>query len=144
MLLGELILVALQSVRANLFRSILTMLGIIIGVASVITMLAVGAGARGAVDGIQGISQLVGGKPPRGHGGGTNAPAGGATGPGGTGTGTGTGGTGGTGKGDGSLDCEGVDCGSGMHCCADCGDHQCVRDGTDCPDLFCSESTCSP
>ena len=49
-LLGELITVALQSVRANLFRSILTMLGIIIGVASVITMLAVGAGARGAVD----------------------------------------------------------------------------------------------
>ncbi len=50
MLLGELITVAVQSVRANLFRSILTMLGIIIGVASVITMLAVGAGAQGAVD----------------------------------------------------------------------------------------------
>ncbi|MBW7931221.1 MAG: ABC transporter permease [Gammaproteobacteria bacterium] len=50
MQLGELLLVALQSVRANLFRSVLTMLGIIIGVASVITMLAVGAGARGAVD----------------------------------------------------------------------------------------------
>lgn len=50
MLLGELIVVALQSVRANLFRSVLTMLGIIIGVASVITMLAVGAGAKGAVD----------------------------------------------------------------------------------------------
>ena len=50
MLFGELIVVALQSVRANLFRSLLTMLGIIIGVASVITMLAVGAGARGAVD----------------------------------------------------------------------------------------------
>jgi putative ABC transport system permease protein len=49
-LLGELILVAIESVRANLFRSLLTMLGIIIGVASVITMLAVGAGARGAVD----------------------------------------------------------------------------------------------
>lgn len=50
MLLGELIVVALQSVRANLLRSLLTMLGIIIGVASVITMLAVGAGARSAVD----------------------------------------------------------------------------------------------
>ncbi|MBM4196826.1 MAG: FtsX-like permease family protein [Gammaproteobacteria bacterium] len=50
MLLGELIAVALQSVRANLFRSILTMLGIIIGVASVITMRAVGEGAQGAVD----------------------------------------------------------------------------------------------
>jgi putative ABC transport system permease protein len=49
-LLGELVAVALQSVRANLFRSLLTMLGIIIGVASVITMLAVGAGAKGAVD----------------------------------------------------------------------------------------------
>lgn len=48
--IAELLLVALQSVRANLFRSVLTMLGIIIGVASVITMLAVGAGARGAVD----------------------------------------------------------------------------------------------
>ncbi len=50
MLLGELIAVALQSVRANLLRSLLTMLGIIIGVASVITMLAIGAGAQGAVD----------------------------------------------------------------------------------------------
>ncbi|MCK6370451.1 MAG: ABC transporter permease [Gammaproteobacteria bacterium] len=50
MLIGELIAVALQSVRANLFRSMLTMLGIIIGVASVIAMLAIGAGARGAVD----------------------------------------------------------------------------------------------
>ncbi len=50
MQLGELLIVALQSVRANLFRSVLTMLGIIIGVASVITMLAVGAGAKGAVD----------------------------------------------------------------------------------------------
>ena len=50
MLIGELVMVALQSVRANLFRSLLTMLGIIIGVASVITMLAVGAGARGAVN----------------------------------------------------------------------------------------------
>jgi putative ABC transport system permease protein len=49
-LLSELIVVALQSVRANLMRSLLTMLGIIIGVASVITMLAIGAGARGAVD----------------------------------------------------------------------------------------------
>jgi len=49
-LLGELVVVAIQSVRANLLRSALTMLGIIIGVGSVITMLAVGAGARGAVD----------------------------------------------------------------------------------------------
>jgi putative ABC transport system permease protein len=46
----EMIAVALQSVRANLFRAILTMLGIIIGVASVITMVAIGTGARAAVD----------------------------------------------------------------------------------------------
>jgi putative ABC transport system permease protein len=50
MLFVEMILVALQSVRANLFRAILTMLGIIIGVASVITMVAIGTGARAAVD----------------------------------------------------------------------------------------------
>jgi len=50
MLLGEMIMVALQSVRANLFRAFLTMLGIIIGVASVITMVALGAGARQAID----------------------------------------------------------------------------------------------
>ena len=50
MLFAEMILVALQSVRANLFRAFLTMLGIIIGVASVITMIAIGAGARQAVD----------------------------------------------------------------------------------------------
>jgi putative ABC transport system permease protein len=50
MLITEMILVALQSVRANLFRAFLTMLGIIIGVASVITMIAIGSGARAAVD----------------------------------------------------------------------------------------------
>lgn len=50
MLFAEMILVALQSVRANLFRAFLTMLGIIIGVASVITMIAIGSGAREAVD----------------------------------------------------------------------------------------------
>lgn len=61
------------------------------------------AGARGAATSIQGIDQLVGGKPPRGHGGGTNVPGGvGGTGPGGPGTGgTGTGGTGGGGGGTG-------------------------------------------
>ena len=50
MLIAEMILVALQSVRANLFRAFLTMLGIIIGVASVITMIAIGSGAKAAVD----------------------------------------------------------------------------------------------
>jgi putative ABC transport system permease protein len=37
---------ALDALRANLLRSILTMLGIIIGVASVVAMVAVGSGAR--------------------------------------------------------------------------------------------------
>lgn len=43
-------LVALTALRANLLRSMLTTLGIIIGVASVIVLVAVGAGARGEVD----------------------------------------------------------------------------------------------
>jgi len=46
MLIGEIIRVAFQSILANLFRGILTMLGIIIGVAAVITMLAAGTGAQ--------------------------------------------------------------------------------------------------
>ncbi len=50
MLFGEMIFVALQSIRANLFRGFLTMLGIIIGVGSVITMVALGAGAQKAID----------------------------------------------------------------------------------------------
>src|SRR5690606_38816196 len=40
---------ALRSLRANLFRSALTLLGIVIGVASVIAMLAIGDGAKQAV-----------------------------------------------------------------------------------------------
>jgi putative ABC transport system permease protein len=47
---GEIIIVALQSIRANLFRAALTMLGIIIGVGAVITMLAAGAGAQKRID----------------------------------------------------------------------------------------------
>jgi putative ABC transport system permease protein len=50
MLFGEIVLVALQSIRANLFRATLTMLGIIIGVGAVITMLAAGAGAQKRID----------------------------------------------------------------------------------------------
>lgn len=50
MLLSETLLIALQSIRANLFRASLTMLGIIIGVAAVITMVALGTGARAAID----------------------------------------------------------------------------------------------
>jgi len=50
MLLGEILRVALQSIRANFFRACLTMLGIIIGVAAVITMLAAGSGAQQRIE----------------------------------------------------------------------------------------------
>jgi len=50
MLFWEMIRVALQSIRANFFRAILTMLGIIIGVAAVITMVALGTGAQRAIN----------------------------------------------------------------------------------------------
>ncbi len=50
MLLLEILGVALEAVRANKLRSLLTMLGIIIGVGAVITMLALGTGARRAVE----------------------------------------------------------------------------------------------
>ena len=46
MLLGEILQVAFQSIRANKLRSMLTMLGIIIGVGAVITMVALGTGAH--------------------------------------------------------------------------------------------------
>jgi len=49
MLFGEVFRVALSAIRANKLRSILTMLGIVIGVAAVITMVALGAGAQKAV-----------------------------------------------------------------------------------------------
>ncbi len=49
MLLGEIVAAALQSIRANALRSMLTMLGIVIGVGAVITMLALGRGAQKAV-----------------------------------------------------------------------------------------------
>lgn len=50
MLLGETVRIALQSIRSNLFRAALTMLGIVIGVGAVITMVALGTGAQRAVD----------------------------------------------------------------------------------------------
>lgn len=50
MLIGEILRVAFQSIRANFFRACLTMLGIIIGVAAVITMLAAGAGAQQRIE----------------------------------------------------------------------------------------------
>ena len=46
----ETIRLALDSMRGNAFRSALTMLGVIIGVAAVIAMLALGRGAKAAVD----------------------------------------------------------------------------------------------
>src|SRR5437868_5675140 len=49
MLLGEIIAVALGALRANKMRSLLTMLGIVIGVAAVIAMVAIGSGAQNAV-----------------------------------------------------------------------------------------------
>ena len=49
MLLGEVIRVALSSLRSNKLRSLLTMLGIVIGVAAVIAMIALGNGAENAV-----------------------------------------------------------------------------------------------
>ena len=42
----EAVRMALRALRANLFRTVLTLLGIVIGVASVVVMLAVGNGAR--------------------------------------------------------------------------------------------------
>jgi putative ABC transport system permease protein len=50
MLFGETLIIALQSIRANLFRAGLTMLGIVIGVAAVITMVALGTGAQREID----------------------------------------------------------------------------------------------
>ena len=49
MMFVEMLRVAAQSIRANFFRAFLTMLGIIIGVAAVITMVALGTGAQRAI-----------------------------------------------------------------------------------------------
>ncbi len=50
MLIGETIRISLSSIRSNLFRALLTMLGIIIGVGAVITMVALGTGAQRQID----------------------------------------------------------------------------------------------
>jgi putative ABC transport system permease protein len=50
MLIAETIRISLSSIRGNLFRALLTMLGIIIGVGAVITMVALGTGAQRAID----------------------------------------------------------------------------------------------
>jgi len=47
--LGETVRMAFRSMRANLFRTVLTLLGIVIGVGSVIAMLSIGDGAKRAV-----------------------------------------------------------------------------------------------
>ena len=49
MLITEIIRVALGALRANKLRSLLTMLGIVIGVAAVIAVVALGTGAQSAV-----------------------------------------------------------------------------------------------
>ncbi len=49
MVIGEIFVVALGALRANKLRSMLTMLGIVIGVAAVIAMIALGTGAQLAV-----------------------------------------------------------------------------------------------
>ena len=49
MLIGEIFRVAIGALRANKLRSLLTMLGIVIGVGSVIAMIALGTGAQSAV-----------------------------------------------------------------------------------------------
>jgi putative ABC transport system permease protein len=50
MLYFEIMRVAIGSLRANPMRSMLTMLGVIIGVAAVITMVALGTGAQSAIE----------------------------------------------------------------------------------------------
>ncbi|MBW3552172.1 MAG: ABC transporter permease [Gemmatimonadetes bacterium] len=60
MLLGEILKVAVESIRVNKLRSFLTMLGIIIGIAAVIAMVALGEGAQRAVqDRIAGLGANV-------------------------------------------------------------------------------------
>ena len=50
MSLFELVRVAFDALRVNMLRSVLTMLGIVIGVSAVIAMVTVGAGAQAEVD----------------------------------------------------------------------------------------------
>ncbi|MGH6859182.1 MAG: ATP-binding cassette domain-containing protein, partial [Phyllobacterium sp.] len=47
--ISEAIKMAVRALRANLFRTILTLLGIVIGVGSVVAMLAIGTGAQNSV-----------------------------------------------------------------------------------------------
>jgi putative ABC transport system permease protein len=60
MLLVEIIKVALAALRVNKLRSLLTMLGIIIGVGAVITMIALGSGAQKSIqDRIQALGPTL-------------------------------------------------------------------------------------
>ena len=47
--LGEAVRMAMRSLQANLFRTILTLLGIVMGVAAVVAMLAIGQGVRSEI-----------------------------------------------------------------------------------------------
>lgn len=47
--ISEAVRMAMRALRANIFRTILTLLGIIIGVSSVVTMLAIGTGAQNSI-----------------------------------------------------------------------------------------------
>jgi macrolide transport system ATP-binding/permease protein len=54
--IGEAVRMALRSLQANLFRTVLTLLGIVIGVASVVALLAIGQGVQsGVIDRISSI-----------------------------------------------------------------------------------------
>src|SRR5688572_4325095 len=50
MLILEILMVAFDAVVANKLRSLLTMLGVVIGIAAVITMVALGEGAQRTVE----------------------------------------------------------------------------------------------
>ncbi|MEN3951549.1 MacB family efflux pump subunit [Iodidimonas sp. SYSU 1G8] len=54
--MGEAVKIALRQLRVNLFRTALTLLGVVIGVAAVVTMLAIGEGAQQKV--LQGIQNM--------------------------------------------------------------------------------------
>ena len=67
MLFGEAIRIALQSLRANKLRSLLTVLGILIGVSSVIAVVAITEGLD-ALHVRQGARARHQGLPPAAHG----------------------------------------------------------------------------
>jgi macrolide transport system ATP-binding/permease protein len=54
--LGESLRMAMRALKANIFRTVLTLLGIVIGVSSVVTMLAIGEGAKQRV--VQSIGSM--------------------------------------------------------------------------------------